>query len=116
MNKLITISLILLMTGCSWLPKQTEYVKVSYPILVCPAPPVIQEPSLYINKLSPADSKNYKKVAQYYDITLQQLTNHIDQLELVIDRYNKTSESYKELEDEVNGITITPEESTEILF
>jgi len=115
MNKLIGMSLILLMSGCSWLPTNTEYVKVSYPIMICPAPPEVKKPDLYINKLTQADSKDYGKVAQYYDITLQQLTSYIDQLEMVIDQYNKTSEAYQQMENEVNGITITPEESTEIL-
>ena len=103
------------MSGCSWLPTNTEYVKVSYPIMICPAPPEVKKPDLYINKLTQADSKDYGKVAQYYDITLQQLTSYIDQLEMVIDQYNKTSEAYQQMENEVNGITITPEESTEIL-
>lgn len=90
----------LLLSGCSLFQTRVEYVKVSYPILVCPAPPVMQMPDLYISLLTEADYKNYGKIAKYYDITIEQLINYIKSLELVIDRYDKTSDAYGKLKAE----------------
>ena len=89
----------LFISGCT--PEiQTVYRDVARPILVCPEPPIIPRPTLYITKLTPNDATAYGKVSQYYDISITQLLNHIDKLELVIERYSKTSESYIEMNDE----------------
>jgi len=101
MNKLL-IFCILFLSGCSVFKAKVEYVEVSYPILVCPAPPKMEMPSLYISKLTKADYKNYGKISKYYDITIEQLVSYIKSLEMVIDRYDKTSDEYKKLEKEFN--------------
>lgn len=107
MNKMIPMVMVI-MTGCSLFPVKTEYIKVSYPVLVCPDPPELKAPELYINKLTLDDSVDFGKVAKYYDITLKQLTDYIDDLELVIDRYSKTSKSYRELESNLDLLMIEP--------
>lgn len=106
MNNIKYLLCLILIQSCSLLPTKTEYVRISYPILVCPESPVLVKPDLYINKLTQADAKNYGKVARYYQISLIQLSGYIKELELVVDRYNKTSESYKGLEAEVNKMSI----------
>ena len=69
MNKLLILIPILL-SGCSIFQERVEYVEVSYPILVCPAPPEMEMPDLYISQLTEADYKNYGKIAKYYDINV----------------------------------------------
>jgi hypothetical protein len=101
------------LSGCSLFQSKTEYVKVSYPVLICPEPPLVERPNLFINELTMDDRENYKKVAQYYDITLQQLTHHISVLETILERYNKTSVEYKKIQDEFEQMTIKPEEAEE---
>lgn len=104
MNNIILVACSLLLSSCSLFTPKIEYVKVAYPILECPAPPVLNRPQLYINML--ADGDNIGKVAQYYNITLEQLVTYINTLELVIDRYSKTSESYIRLKSEMESMKI----------
>jgi len=97
LNKMIgTMGIILLFTGCGY-NTNIVYRDVARPMLICPAPPEIEMPELYISTLTDADRADYGKVAQYYNITIRQLLDHIEKQSLVIDRYNKTSESYEEM-------------------
>jgi len=97
--KTIQICVLLTLSGCSMMP-DVVYRDVARPILVCPAPPKIKLPVLYSTMLTDADSENYGKVAQYYNITIRQLLDHIKKHELILQRYNKTSESYIEMNAE----------------
>lgn len=99
MNVNITVLIIsfILLIGCS---ERVIYKDVARPVLVCPEPPTLQQPDLYISKLSSADVTDFGKVSQYYVISINQLKTHIKNLENILNRYNKVSESYKELNTE----------------
>ena len=107
MNNMIIFCLIFPLIGCG---STTEYVKVSYPVLVCPAPPILNRPHLYINRLVSDDAKDYGKIAKYYEISLKQMTNYMTTLELIINRYGATSQSYEELSERFNMIKIEEED------
>lgn len=101
MNKLL-ICIPLFLNGCSLFQERVEFefVEVWYPMLVCPAPPVVERPDLYISKLTEMDRTDYGKIAQYYEVTLEQLITYIDSLELVIDSYDKTSKEYEKIKED----------------
>jgi len=97
--KILLICITLLTVGCSFTP-EVKYRDVARPILVCPAPPKMKAPDLYIYRLNDTDRENYGKVAQYYNISIRQLLDHIRKHQIILERYDKTSESYIEMNAE----------------
>lgn len=96
-RKTLAIGSLLFLTACGSLPTKTEIQYVDRPILFCPAPPVTERPILLIDQLTDEDKKDPGKVAQIYKAAIKQLTNHVEELELIIDRYDETSKQYDDL-------------------
>jgi hypothetical protein len=89
------------MTGClpkqefdpTDLPPKIEYVEVPKEVFVCPAPPSITPPDLYIDQLTYKDRKDYDKISKYVVISIDQLKRYIEQLESVISNYKEISKN-----------------------
>lgn len=96
-GKIITGFTVLLLTACGSMPVKTEIQYVDRPILICPAPPHTERPILLIDSLTEEDKKDPGNVVQTYKATIKQLTNHVEELEIIIDRYDETSKQYDEL-------------------
>jgi len=99
-NKIVTVLLLgIFMTGCSTMngAVKTDVKYVYKPLLVCPAPPAMEKPLLLIDQLSEEDKKDPGKVAQAYKASVKQLTNYLNDLELVVKQYDATSKQYEEL-------------------
>lgn len=91
-NKLlISIGMsVLLLTGCASTPTvvtKTEFQTVKVPVVIVPAPPIVQKPLLAITQLSAVDQNNVGLLTQSYVITIKQLEDYADQLSLVIGKY-----------------------------
>lgn len=99
----------LFITGCTPLkpsgdiviPKEIEYIEVPTPIMVCPPPPAIEKPKLYISKLKRSDKGNHSKIAKYYHITLKQLKAYSKRLERVIEEYKEISKQYESMQNDI---------------
>ena len=98
-NIVLSSILVMPLVGCTPNVK-TVYRDVARPMLVCPAPPRLKTPELYITLLTEEDYNDYGKVAQYYNISIRQLLDQINKYKLILERYDKTSESYLELNAE----------------
>lgn len=89
--KLILLFIILILSGCSSNPKiltKIEYVEVKIPVSVIPAPPLFDKPKLEIhsfNELSP-ELQTFDELAKAYVITIHQLLNYSNQMELYLDK------------------------------
>lgn len=94
---------VLTLSGCGAMQPKTEYVEISKPILACPPPPGIHRPTLAINSLTPADKKNYGKVAKAYKATVFQLQRYAEELEMVVDGYKEVSKNYNEAKKLTEG-------------
>ena len=81
MNRLLLISLALLLSACSTLPPVVE-VPVAVP---CPAPPVTTRPRLAIRDLRPGSQP--AEVEKAYATTLEQLGGYAAELEQIVKGY-----------------------------
>lgn len=85
-----------LVSGCSALGERTiatQTVKVQVPVLYTPTPPVLIRPDLAIHELPSGARNNYAQIARHYKITVIQLLNYVEQLEIVLDDYKLISET-----------------------
>ena len=95
-NKILIALSVLVLSGCSLLPDRkisTQTVKVSVPVLYSEAPPVIVRPDLAIHELPAGARDDYAQIARYYKITVIQLLNYIEQMEVVLDNYQLISDT-----------------------
>lgn len=103
MAKISILIIILLLIGCSSNPiVESKIQYVNKPILYCPEPPTVEKPILLIDNLSENDKNNPGLVAKTYKATIKQLTNYIEQLELILGQYIKTSKDYQELKEKLD--------------
>ena len=90
---IIAMMLVVLMTGCA--SKQvrirSEVQEVQVPLLYCPAPPVISEPSLPIHNMTPDQLADDGEVVKHYKATVKTLIGYIDELEKGLQSYDETS-------------------------
>jgi len=85
-----------LISGCSALGDRTiatQTIKVQVPVLYTPTPPVLIRPDLAIHELPSGARNNYAQIARHYKITVIQLLNYVEQLEIVLDDYKLISET-----------------------
>ncbi len=84
--KTITLALLLTIGGCSTtpLPPLTDTKVVQVPVTVPIYVAIPPRPVLEINKLTPTDKKSPGTVARAYLITVQQLSAHATELELLL--------------------------------
>lgn len=103
MIKLIAaITLIMFITvGCGGkqIRIRSEVQEVQIPLLYCPAPPVISEPSLPIHNMTPDQLANDGEVVKHYKATVKTLIGYIDELEKGLKSYDETSREYGELRE-----------------
>lgn len=94
-----------LLAGC---PGTTQYVvktvEVDKPILVCPAPPKLEDYEFQVNKLTPEDIKDPGKVAQRYKADMYYLRRMEGVYKDIIDRYNKAREDARKAREQVDKI------------
>lgn len=86
----------LLLSGCGTFGKRelvTQTIKVQVPVLYSPEPPVLTRPDLAIHELPAGARNNYAQIARHYKITVIQLLNYVEQLEIVLDDYKLISET-----------------------
>ncbi len=103
MIKLIAaVTLIMFITvGCGGkqIRIRSEVQEVQVPLLYCPAPPVISEPSLPIHNMTPDQLSDDGEVVKHYKATVKTLIGYIDELEKGLESYNETSEEYGKLRE-----------------
>lgn len=84
--------------SCSSTPRVvTEVQEVKTPILYCPAPPNFNKPRLPITELTPEQKKDYDAVAKAAKATIKAQEGYINVLEKIIEQYQKNSDSYENL-------------------
>lgn len=70
------------------IPSKCDPVIVKVPVPTAPpAPPIVSRPALAIDTLTPADAKNYGKVAKAYKASIVSLEGYSQQLEIILDSY-----------------------------
>lgn len=89
-----------LTTGCAWRVR-TEVQEVYVPIVHCPAPPVIERPELPIHNMTPEQQKHPGEVVKHYKATVKDLQGYAQQLERILEEYDKGSELYENMENEL---------------
>jgi len=107
MKYIIMLLCITLLTGCSIFQQKvklrTEVQEVFKPILYCPAPnwETLAKPTpLAIDEITPTTSDG--EVAKRYQAAIIQLRAYTDQLTKTLQKYDSSSEAYKELENQFN--------------
>jgi hypothetical protein len=118
MVKILILIIPLFLVGCSNTPLKikTEIQQVYIPLLYCPAPPVIERPTLPIHMMTERQLHNPGEVAKHYKATVRELIGYSHQLELTLDMYDKTSKGYEEMkqqfEQEIKPNLISKEKET----
>ncbi len=93
--RLLLISLLLLLTGCSTLAGGgrtryvTQTVPVRVPVYACPAPPLVMRPTLPIAHLRPGDDP--ARVARAYAASVALLMGYSARLEALLAAYADTT-------------------------
>ena len=97
MIRVLSIAMVaVLLSGCGSLGKRelvTQTIKVQVPVLYSPTPPILIRPDLAIHELPAGARDNYAQIARHYKITVIQLLNYVEQLEIVLDDYKLISET-----------------------
>ena len=103
MEKIILISLALLLIGCGSDPiKFTTEVKETFvPIVYSPPPPVIKQPDLPIHNMTPEQLKKDGEIAKYYKATVKTLIGYSEELKKALGEYDKINKAYKAQEDKL---------------
>jgi hypothetical protein len=83
--------------GCASAPEHVVTKPVAVPLVVCPAPPIVEAPRLMIDELTDQDSQNPDKIAKAYKGSVIQLKAYAEQLAKIVEQYGKTSQQYLEL-------------------
>jgi len=106
MVKIITFSLIAVLTGCASnpVPVVTDTIEVHVPLLYCPAPPIISRPDLPIHNMTPAQQADDGEVAKHWKATIRVLIDHSKNQEAALDEYNNINMSYEELRKQMQKI------------
>jgi hypothetical protein len=90
-----------MLVGCGSDRIKTEVQEVLVPIVYCPAPPVIERPTLSIHKMNARQTNHPGEVVKHYKATVKELQGYSIQLERVIEQYGETSKSYEEIKQEL---------------
>lgn len=87
----VCIAILAVLAGCTspTVVTKTEFQTVKVPIIEVPAPPQVDKPDLAINKMSPADQTDPGLLSKAYVVTIKQLEDYADRLNLVIATYAK---------------------------
>ena|SRR6185437_15222899 len=85
----ITLMLCFVFAGCTTptVVTKTIFQTVKVPVVEVPAPPVVEKPVLAITTLSAEDQADIGLLTQSYVVTIKQLEDYADQLNLVISQY-----------------------------
>lgn len=88
---LLTISVVLLLQGCSSVPQSTpvpKVVKIAVPIS-CPVPAKVPNKDLPINHLTAKDANNFSKISQAYVLSIQMLKSENQELRAALIPYEQ---------------------------
>ena len=108
MERVITIVLAaLLLTGCGTVWTKPEVLEKQAPILVCPAPTLVERPSLHIDRITPETSDG--KVVILYQATVKQLQSYAEDLAEQLQFYLDTSKEYEALRQRL-GVLVPEDE------
>ena len=94
MKILLTILMLSTLTSCSLWERRivTDTVTQNIPVITVPKPPRLYRPDLAIRELTNADAGAYPLIVQSYKVSIIQLLNYIEQLELVYDEYDNLAD------------------------
>lgn len=90
---IITILIIFLLTSCATPVKKIDIVESKIPVLYVIKPPDVDKPDLQILNLTDTERKDIGEVSKAYAIDIIQLTNYIEILELIINKYKELSKN-----------------------
>jgi len=96
------VTLIMFVTACGGgkqIRIRSEVQEVQVPLLYCPAPPVISEPSLPIHNMTPEQLADEGEVVKHYKATVKTLIGYIDELQQGLESYDATSKEYGDLRE-----------------
>jgi len=96
---LILVAFFIVGCGGKQIRIRSEVQEVQVPLLYCPAPPELSEPSLPIHNMTPDQAADDGEVVKHYKATVKTLLGYIDELEKGLQSYNETSEEYGELRE-----------------
>jgi len=77
-------------TGCATMGGQSpiQSIPVEVPVIYVPKPPVVIKPLLAINDIDENDAGDFAEIARKYKITIIQLLDYTNQLEIVVENYD----------------------------
>ena len=105
MVKLFPLILLLFIVGCATNePIATKTIEVKVPILYCPAPPIIERPTLSIHKMTEEQKLIDGEVAKHWKATAIELMGYSKELEIGLGTYLNINMSYDELKREMESV------------
>lgn len=100
MAKIITLIIFSLLVGCSSVPI-IKTQTVNKPVIYVPEPPTVTRPNLEIFNLSEEDKKDIGKVSKAHGVDLVQLSDYVNILELIIDKYRELAKENPKINKDV---------------
>ena len=105
MRTIIALVVVPFLSGCA---ATTQYViktvPVDKPILVCPAPPSLENYEFEVNNLKPEDAKDPGKVAQAYKADMLYLRKMESVYKDIIKKYEEASKDAEKARQEIDKI------------
>ena len=96
---LILVAFFIVGCGGKQIRIRSEVQEVQVPLLYCPAPPGISEPSLPIHNMTPEQLADEGEVVKHYKATVKTLLGYIDEQQKALESYNEASEEYGKLRE-----------------
>ena len=88
MKKIILLSAILFLAGCTTIEYKYKYIEVEVPVPVeVTPPPIFKKTVLPIEALTKKDNKNYPKISKAYVISIKLLKKDIEKRDVALDKY-----------------------------
>ena len=104
-NIIIAMILVLSLSGCAGkqIRIRSEVQEVQVPLLYCPAPAEMVQPSLPIHQMTPEQLADEGEVVKHYKATVRVLLGYIGELETSLESYDTANEAYDELRKKFQG-------------
>lgn len=106
MKYLACITALLLVAGCSTNPlvPDTKIVKINKPVPYAPPPPDVPVCVDYVATLTPADNKDYGKVAQSYVLTYKCLKETDKTHRQILENYKVISNQAGKVQEMIDSV------------